>query len=151
VALLLGAPDAAFLAQHQGTEARTLLRLARDEAERRARTRDLPALAGLGPIGTWLDGLVRDGRTLDRPHFLQRLRKEAAKPAHPAHFFAALVALDLGHEGERFLAHDAKEAGRSLAPLLKPVLEATGPAYVEALRSYLHQSGTGETAEAAAA
>ncbi len=145
VASLLGESDASFLAQHAGTEARTLLRLARDEAQRRRRLGDLPTLTGLGSVGAWFDGLVRDQRTMERTQFLQRLRKEAAHAQHPAHFFAALVALGLAHEGERYLAHDAKEAGRTLAPLARRVLDATGADYAAALGDYLRESGTGET------
>ena len=137
--------DAEFAARHADVEARSLFRLARDEATTRERTRGLPELARPGPVGAWFDGLARDHRRLDRAAFLQRVRREASHPAHPTHFFAALVALGLELEGERFLAHDAKEAGRSLAPLAKLVLEASGDAYVAALREYLREAGTGET------
>ncbi len=141
---ILGGDDG-FAARHPDVEARSLLRLAHDEAVSRERTFGLPELARLGPVGSWLDGLARDHRRLDRAAFLQRIRRDAANAAHPAHLFAVLVALDLTMEGERFLSHDAKEAGRSLAPLAKAMLEASGDAYTVALSDFLRESGTGET------
>lgn len=144
VAHILGGDDG-FAARHPDVEARSLLRLAHDEATLRERSRGLPELTRLGPVGAWLDGLARDQRRLDRAAFLQRIRRDVATGAHPTHLFAVLVALGLDLEGERFLSHDAKEAGRSLAPLAKAMLEASGDAYAVALGEFLRESGTGET------
>ncbi|MEA3204157.1 MAG: hypothetical protein QOI63_1837, partial [Thermoplasmata archaeon] len=145
VAALL--PDApAFVAAHPGVEARTLLRLAHEEADRRARTKDLPKLAGLGPLGAWIDGFARDARTLDRARLLQEVRKLVPASRHPAHLYAFLRAVGLGSEGERTFNPEQREAGTHWEPLAKAVLEATGEGYRVAVLAYLRETGAGETA-----
>ncbi|MFO1534333.1 MAG: hypothetical protein ABR586_01575 [Thermoplasmatota archaeon] len=147
VATLLPAADAAaFVAAHPGVEARTLLRLAHEEAERRARTKDLPALPGLGPLGRWIDGFARDARTLDRARLLQEVRKQVPASRHPAHLYAFLRAVGLGSEGERTFTLEQREAGTHWEPLAKRVLEATGEGYREAVLAYVRETGAGETA-----
>jgi len=144
-AVLPGAGES-FVKQHAGVEARTALRLAHDEAERQERTRDLPAVPGLGPLGQWMDTFVREARTLDRPQLLANVRKAIPHSGHPAHLYAFLCAVGLESEGERSFTHEQKEAGTHWAPLAKRVMEATGPAYPEALRAYLRETGAGESA-----
>ena len=62
--------------------------------------------------------------------------------AHVAAFLAAAGADPSIGTG---FSRDQVEAGQHLAPLAKNVLEAKGPAYPEALRAYLHESGSGES------
>ncbi|HUR63931.1 MAG TPA: hypothetical protein VM241_05575 [Candidatus Thermoplasmatota archaeon] len=140
-------PDAAaFAASHAGVEARTLLRLAHEEGERRARTKDLPALRGLGPLGQWIDGFARDARTLDRARLLQEVRKLVPVSRHPAHLYAFLRAVGLAGEGERTFSLEQREAGTHWEPLARRVLESTGDGYGEAVLAYLRETGAGETA-----
>jgi hypothetical protein len=146
VRAVLGAGAAQFVARHRGTDTRTLLRLAHDAAERDAKTRDMPTLRDLGPIGTWMDGFARDARTLDRAQLMNRVRRDVAEAAHPAHLYAFLTALGLAGEAERAMSADQKDAGRHWAPLAKAVLEASGPAYAAAIEDYLRQTGAGEGA-----
>jgi hypothetical protein len=146
VETMLPGQGAVFVARHPGVETRTLLRLAHEEAQRKAKTRDLPAVPGLGELGQWIDGLARDARAKSRGELLQRLRREAPSARHPAHFYAYLCALGLESEGARTTSQDAKEAGRHWAPLAKSVLEASGEAYAEAVRAYLRETGAGEGA-----
>jgi hypothetical protein len=145
-ALLGPGQGAAFLARHPGSEVRPTLRLAHEEAERRAKVRNLPDLGDLGTLGRWLDRWARDARTLPRAELLQRVRKEAPASPHPAHLQAILCALGLESEGVRHLTHDQKEAGRHWAPLAKRVLEAEGEAYRAAVVDYLRETGAGEGA-----
>jgi hypothetical protein len=143
---ILPGEGAAFAARHAGTEARAVLRLAREQAQRRERVRDLPEIPGLGPLGSWIDGFVRQARTLDRPQLLQRVRREVAQSPFPAHLCAFLQASGLAGEGERSFTPDQKEAGTHWAPLARRVLEATGPAYRDAVLAYLAETGAGESA-----
>ncbi|MFO1533106.1 MAG: hypothetical protein ABR562_05330 [Thermoplasmatota archaeon] len=144
---LLGAGEGpAFVGQHSGVEVRTLLRLARQEAERRGKTRDLPTLSSVGELGAWIDGFARAARTLPRAALLQRVRKEVPSARHPAHLFAFLSALGMESEGARTLSHDQKEAGVHWAPLARRVLEASGEAYRDAVVGYLRETGAGESA-----
>lgn len=145
-ALLGPGEGAGFVARHPGVEARTILRLAREEGERRAKTRGLPKLEGLGELGAWIDTFAREARTKNRAELLQRVRREAQGTGHPAHYYAFLVALGMESEGARSFGSDQKEAGKHWAPLAKRILEAEGEAYREALLAYLRETGAGETA-----
>ncbi|MES2154838.1 MAG: hypothetical protein V4510_06845 [bacterium] len=147
VEAILPGEGEAFVRSHAGTEARSLLRLAHDEAERRSKTRDLPAIAaGLGPLGQWIDGFAREARTLERAQLLANVRRLIPQSRHPAHLYAFLCAIGLEAEGERSFNHEQKEAGAHWAPLAKSVMAATGDAYRDAVLSYLRETGAGETA-----
>lgn len=127
-----------------GGDVRTILRLAHEEAQRRTLTSDLPKVAGLGPLGATLDGLVRDARVLPRHELLARLRVQTRSSVHRAHLYAFLQALGGDPNAERDFTSDQKEAGLHWASLAGDVLTAKGPEYVEALRMYLEQTGSGE-------
>lgn len=145
-ALLPGEGDS-FVRQHAGVEARTLLRLAHNEAERRAKTRDLPDLSGeLGELGQWIDRFARDQRTHERAKLLADVRKLIPQSDHPAHLYAFLCAAGFESEGDRSFSREQKEAGAHWAPLAKRVLDATGTEYREAVLGYLRDTGAGESA-----
>lgn len=144
---LLPGEGAAFVRAHPGVEARTMLRLAHDEAEGRAKTRDLPDIAAsLGPLGRWIDAFSRDVRRLDRARLLADVRKLVPQSRYPAHLYAFLCAAGMEGEGERSFNAEQKQAGAHWASLAKPVLEATGAAYHEAVLAYLRETGAGESA-----
>jgi hypothetical protein len=146
VATLLPEDAARFVASHPGVEARTMVRLAHEEAGRRSLTRDLPAIAGLGPLGQWIDHFARDARTLERARLLQEVRKQIPTNRHPAHLYAFLRAVGLQSEGERSFNPEQREAGTHWEPLAKRVLEAKGAEYRDAVLAYLRETGAGETA-----
>ncbi|MEA3191267.1 MAG: hypothetical protein QOD77_1849 [Thermoplasmata archaeon] len=146
VEALLPGDGAAFARKHAGTEARTLLRMAHDEAQRRARTRDLPVLEGVGPLGQWMDAFVRQARTLDRGELLQQVRKEIGNPRHPAHLYAFLCAAGLESEGERSFTLDQREAGKHWSGAAAKVMASTGEGYRLAVLEYLRETGAGEGA-----
>lgn len=143
---LLPGDGADFVRRHAGTEPRPLLRMAHEEAERRAKTRDLPTLHGMGPLGQWIDAFVRQARTLDRAGLLLKVRKDVAQAKHPAHLYAFLCAVGLEGEGERSFSLDQREAGRHWSDAAKRVMEASGEAYRTAVVEYLRGTGAGEGA-----
>ena len=140
----LGADPAAVAARGANADEGALLRLAHEQADRDAKTADLPAVALSGSIGQWIDSFVRLRRTDGETVALQKGRREAPRLAHKAHVAAFIAALGSDPAVGTGFSFDQKEAGLHMAPLAKRVLEATGPAYVEALRDYLEQSGSGE-------
>lgn len=144
---LLPEEGARFVQSRPGVEARTMIRLAHDEAERRAKTHDLPQIsASLGPLGQWIDAFTREARTLDRPQLLANVRKLVPQSHHPAHLYAFLCAIGFESEGERTFSRDQKEAGAHWAPLAKTVMGSSGEAYRAAVLAYLRETGAGETA-----
>lgn len=122
-----------------------LLRMAHEASQRAAKTADLPAVRPSGPVGAWVDGFVRSRRTDGEVVALQKVRRESARVPHKAHVAAFIAACGGDPAMGTGYSHDVKEAGLGMAPLAKRVLEATGPAYVAALREYLEQTGSGET------
>ncbi|HUR61679.1 MAG TPA: hypothetical protein VM286_04875 [Candidatus Thermoplasmatota archaeon] len=146
VATLLPDDAARFVAAHAGVEARTLIRLAHEEAARRTLTRDLPDVPGLGPLGQWIDSFARQARTLDRARLLQEVRKQVSASPHPAHLYAFLRAVGLQSEGERSFNPEQREAGTHWEPLAKRVLAAKGQEYRDVVLDYLRETGAGETA-----
>jgi hypothetical protein len=141
----LGADPAEVAARGANADEGALLRLAHEAAERRARTADLPEPKAAGRIGQWIDGFVRVRRLEGETTAIARTRREAALLPHKAHVAAFLVACGADPSVGTGFSRDQVEAGQSLAPLAKKVLEATGPAYLAALRGYLAESGSGET------
>ncbi|HUR26166.1 MAG TPA: hypothetical protein VM327_09165 [Candidatus Thermoplasmatota archaeon] len=139
----LGADPAQVVARGANADEGALLRIAHEDAERAAKTADLPAVLPAGPVGAWIDGFVRSRRIDGEVVALQKVRRQAPRLQHKAHV-AAFIAACGGDPGMGF-SFDTKEAGLSMAPLAKRVLDTTGPAYVTALREYLSQSGSGET------
>ncbi len=147
IEVLLPGEGVAFAKSHPGTDPRTILRLAHDQADRRAKTRDLPEISSsLGELGMWIDAFTREARTIDRAHLLANVRKLVPQSRHPAHLYAFLCAVGFESEGERTFSHDQKEAGAHWAPLAKAVMEATGAAYRDAVLAYLRETGAGEGA-----
>jgi hypothetical protein len=141
----LGADAAAVARRGENADEGALLRIAHEQAQREAKTADLPQPTGLGPIGAWVDSFVRSRRTDGEVVALQKVRREAPRLQHKAHVAAFIAAVGSDPGLGTGFSHDTKEAGLSMAPLAKRVVEASGPAYVEALREYLVQSGSGET------
>ena len=141
----LGADPAQVAARGANADEGALLRIAHDQAERGAKTADLPAITPSGPVGAWVDGFVRSRRADGETVALQKVRREAPRLQHKAHVAAFLAAAGTDPSLGTGFSFDTKEAGLAMAPLAKRVLEATGPAFVEALREYLEQSGSGET------
>jgi hypothetical protein len=140
----LGA-DPAKLAHHDGADEGALLRLAHEQAERAAKTADLPGVRASGPVGAWIDSFVRLRRIEGEPTALARTRREASLLQHKAHVAAFLVACNADASVGTGFSRDQVEAGQHLAPLAAAVLAAAGPAYVAALAAYLRESGSGET------
>lgn len=141
----LGADPAAVAARGANADEGALLRLAHESAERAAKTADLPEPVGAGRIGAWIDGFVRLRRVEGDSTAVARTRREAALLPHKAHVAAFLVACGADASVGTGFTRDQVEAGQSLAPLAKKVLETTGPSYLEALRGYLVETGSGET------
>lgn len=141
----LGADPAEVAAKGANADEAALLRLAHESAERRAKTADLPEPRNAGRIGSWIDGFVRLRRLEGESTAIARTRREAALLPHKSHVAAFLVACGADASVGTGFSRDQVEAGHSLAPLAKKVLEATGPSYLEALRGYLVESGSGET------
>lgn len=142
----LGADPAVVAERGRNADDGALLRIAHEQAGRDAKTADLPALpAGAGPLAEWIDGFVRARRTDGEPVALARVRREAARLQHKAHVAAFIAACGADPAMGTGYSFDTKEAGLGLAPLAKAVLEASGPAYLDALRGYLERSGSGET------
>jgi hypothetical protein len=140
----LGADPARVADRGANADEGALLRLAHEQADRDAKTADLPASGAVGPIGQWIDGFVRMRRTDGETVCLQKVRREAPRLQHKAHVAAFIAATGADPAVGTGFSFDQKEAGLHMAPLAKRVLEATGPAYVDALRAYLEQSGSGE-------
>jgi hypothetical protein len=141
----LGADPAEVAARGANADEGALLRIAHEQAERSAKTADLPSVAPSGPVGRWIDGFVRSRRTDGEVVALQKVRREAPRLQHKVHVAAFIAATGSDPGMGTGFGFDTKEAGLGLAPLAKRVLEATGPEYVGALRDYLEQSGSGET------
>lgn len=137
--------DPARVAERGGNaDEGALLRIAHEQAQRDSKTADLPNPAAAGPLGSWIDAFVRSRRTDGEVVALQKVRREAPRLQHKAHVAAFIAAVGSDPAVGTGFSFDITEAGRSLAPLAKRVLEAAGPAYLEALREYLEQSGSGE-------
>lgn len=141
----LGADPQAVAERGGNAEEGALLRIAHEQAERRAKTADLPAVRPSGSLGRWIDGFVRSRRTDGEVVALQKVRREAARLQDKAHVAAFIAAAGSDPSVGTGFSFDTKEAGLGLAPQAKRVLDATGPDYVVALREYLEQSGSGET------
>jgi hypothetical protein len=141
----LGADPAAVAAKAAGADEGTLLRLAHEQAERAAKTADLPDPRARGPIGQWIDSFVRLRRLEGEATAVARVRREASLLQGKAHVAAFLAACGADPSIGTGFSRDQVEAGHHLAPLAKRVLAETGLAYVEALRVYLAQSGSGES------
>lgn len=142
----LGADPAAVAARGSNADDGALLRIAHEQAERDAKTADLPPLTpAAGPLASWIDGFVRSRRTAGEAVALAKVRREAARLQHKSHVAAFLAAAGADPAMGTGFSFDTKEAGLTLAPLAKQVLEASGPAYSAALRRYLEQSGSGES------
>jgi hypothetical protein len=141
----LGGDPASLAAKGANADEGALLRLAHESAERAAKTSDLPDPRAKGRIGSWIDGFVRLRRVEGEATAVARTRREAAILPHKAHVAAFLVACGADASVGTGFTRDQVEAGQALAPLARRVLESTGPAYLEALRGYLMESGSGET------
>jgi hypothetical protein len=141
----LGAEPADLAAKGENADEAALLRMAHESALRAAKTADLPAVAPSGRIGAWIDSFVRLRRLEGEPAAVARVRREAARLPDKVHVAAFLAACGADPSVGTGFSRDQVEAGHSLAPLAKKVLEATGPAYAEALRAYLVESGSGES------
>jgi hypothetical protein len=141
----LGADPARVAERGANADEGAMLRIAHELSEREAKTADLPSVAPSGPVGAWIDGFVRSRRTDGEVVTLQKVRREAPRLQGKAHVAAFIAAAGADPSVGTGFSLDTTDAGRSLAPLAKRVLEAAGPAYVEALRTYLTESGSGET------
>jgi len=143
VAALLPSGAAKFTAQQQGDPLQ-VLQAAHTEAKRRHRIGDLPRTT-TDSLGTWLDGWARAVRGEGRAAGIARIRRGLSESIPNMHLYACLTALggDLSLNA-RFGLEDKREGGK-LAPLVAPLLEASGEHYVAALRTYLKESGSGET------
>lgn len=141
----LGADPAKVAQRGANADEGALLRIAHEQAERDARTADLPDPGATGALGQWIDSFVRSRRTDGEVVALQKVRREAPRLPHKAHVAAFIAATGNDPGMGTGFSHDLKEAGLAMAPLAKRVLEASGPAYVDALREYLVHSGSGET------
>ncbi|MHB1262470.1 MAG: hypothetical protein ACYC2H_12225 [Thermoplasmatota archaeon] len=141
----LGADPAKVAERGANADEGTLLRIAHEQAERDSKTSDLPDPGASGPVGAWIDSFVRSRRTDGEVVALQKVRREAPRLPHKAHVAAFIAATGNDPGMGTGFSHDTKEAGLSMAPLAKGVLDSTGPAYVDALREYLVQTGSGET------
>lgn len=141
----LGADPAAIAARAGNADDGAVLRLAHEQAGRAAKTADLPVLREAGPIGAWVDAFVRSLRTDGSVAALQKVRREASRLQHKAHVAAFIAAAGSDPAVGTGFTFDQNEAGRHMAPLAKRVLESSGAGYLEALRAYLAETGSGES------
>lgn len=145
VATLLGDRSAAFVGAKAGLAPVEIVRQAHEEAQRQRTLAALPPVRPRGPLGAWVDDWARFHLTHGRAECVERLRREARKPpVGRPHLYALGSALGGDLSVENLFDADQKAAGRSLEPLMRPVLEARGPDYARALRAYLEGSGSGE-------
>lgn len=145
-AILGSAEGPRFVQEHAREAPRDILRDAHAEAEARKRLADLPDLAPAGPVGRWLHETVRAVRRDGKQSGVRRIQDAIdAGSVGEQHLFAVLSALGGDVATEARIGADARAAGASLADAVKPLLDATGDDYRDALRRYLEDAGTGET------
>lgn len=145
VRTILGPDGDAWLERQNLSDVRVVLRLAEEERRRRDERARLPALPAGGPLARWVDGFVRDVRVMDRADVLRRVRKEIPASPHPGHLAAFLLAAGLVAPTDRSFSRDQWEAGQAWAVLARRVLDAEPDAYVDAVRTYLKDTGSGES------
>lgn len=144
LAQIVDADTATVLAGKTGIAPRQLLRMAKTEADRAARTKDLPAVRA-GAVGTWIDGFVRSVRAGERRAAIQSISAELVRGTVPHfHLYAFLQAAG----GDQTLASKFDAGDRTAAePWLERasgLLQASGKEYVDGLAAYLRETGTGE-------